>query len=31
MRHRRQGTIILKFFLHLSRMEQKKRFMERLD
>jgi len=27
----RQGTIILKFFLHLSREEQKKRFMERLD
>src|SRR5579872_3727123 len=27
----RQGTIILKFFLHLSRDEQKKRFMERLD
>src|SRR5262249_42278098 len=27
----RQGTIILKFFLHLSRSEQKKRFMERLD
>jgi PPK2 family polyphosphate:nucleotide phosphotransferase len=27
----RQGTIILKFFLHLSRKEQKKRFMERLD
>src|SRR6201987_371653 len=26
----RQGTIILKFFLHLSRKEQKKRFMERL-
>ena len=25
----RQGTIILKFFLHLSRKEQKKRFMER--
>src|SRR5262245_9261056 len=27
----RQGTIILKFFLHLSRTAQKKRFMERLD
>jgi len=27
----RQGTIILKFFLHLSREEQKKRFMQRLD
>jgi PPK2 family polyphosphate:nucleotide phosphotransferase len=27
----RQGTIILKFFLYLSRKEQKKRFMERLD
>ena len=27
----RQGTIILKFFLHVSREEQKKRFMERLD
>ncbi len=27
----RQGTIILKFFLHLSRDEQKKRFLERLD
>jgi PPK2 family polyphosphate:nucleotide phosphotransferase len=27
----RQGTIILKFFLHLSREEQKKRFMKRLD
>jgi len=27
----RQGTIILKFFLHLSRAEQKKRFMARLD
>jgi PPK2 family polyphosphate:nucleotide phosphotransferase len=27
----RQGTIILKFFLHLSRAEQKKRFMDRLD
>jgi PPK2 family polyphosphate:nucleotide phosphotransferase len=26
----RQGTIILKFFLHLSRREQKKRFMRRL-
>jgi PPK2 family polyphosphate:nucleotide phosphotransferase len=27
----RQGTVILKFFLHLSRREQKKRFLERLD
>jgi PPK2 family polyphosphate:nucleotide phosphotransferase len=27
----RQGMIILKFFLHLSRKEQKKRFMKRLD
>ncbi|MCA6108479.1 polyphosphate kinase 2 family protein [Bradyrhizobium cenepequi] len=27
----RQGTVILKFFLHVSRNEQKKRFMERLD
>jgi polyphosphate kinase 2 (PPK2 family) len=27
----RQGTVILKFFLHLSRAEQKKRFLERLD
>jgi PPK2 family polyphosphate:nucleotide phosphotransferase len=27
----RQGVIILKFFLNLSREEQKKRFMERLD
>lgn len=27
----RQGTIVLKFFLHLSRGEQKKRFLERLD
>jgi len=27
----RQGTIILKFLLHVSRKEQKKRFMERLD
>src|SRR5262249_50498250 len=27
----RQGTIILKFFLHLSPDEQKKRFMARLD
>jgi polyphosphate kinase 2 (PPK2 family) len=27
----RQGTIILKFFLNLSRKERKKRFMERLD
>jgi PPK2 family polyphosphate:nucleotide phosphotransferase len=27
----RQGVVILKFFLHLSRKEQKKRFMDRLD
>jgi PPK2 family polyphosphate:nucleotide phosphotransferase len=27
----RQGIIVLKFFLHLSREEQKKRFMKRLD
>ena len=27
----RQGVIILKFFLHLSRDKQKKRFMKRLD
>jgi PPK2 family polyphosphate:nucleotide phosphotransferase len=27
----RQGVIILKFFLHVSRKEQKKRFMERLE
>jgi PPK2 family polyphosphate:nucleotide phosphotransferase len=27
----RQGTIILKFFLNVSRNEQKKRFMQRLD
>jgi PPK2 family polyphosphate:nucleotide phosphotransferase len=27
----RQGVVILKFFLHLSREEQKKRFMKRLD
>jgi PPK2 family polyphosphate:nucleotide phosphotransferase len=27
----RNGTLILKFFLNLSRKEQKKRFMERLD
>ena len=27
----RQGTIIVKFFLNVSRKEQKKRFMERLD
>jgi PPK2 family polyphosphate:nucleotide phosphotransferase len=27
----RQGTIILKFFLHISRKEQRKRFLERLD
>jgi len=28
---RRQGVIIIKFFLHVSRKEQKKRFMERLN
>jgi len=28
---RRQGVIVLKFFLQLSREEQKKRFMKRLD
>ena len=27
----RQGTIVVKFFLHVSRKEQKKRFLERLD
>jgi PPK2 family polyphosphate:nucleotide phosphotransferase len=27
----RQGTVILKFFLHVSREEQTKRFLERLD
>jgi PPK2 family polyphosphate:nucleotide phosphotransferase len=27
----RQGTIVMKFFLNLSRKEQKKRFMDRLD
>jgi len=27
----RDGTVILKFFLNVSRREQKKRFMERLD
>ena len=27
----RQGVVILKFFLHVSRKEQKKRFMRRLD
>jgi PPK2 family polyphosphate:nucleotide phosphotransferase len=27
----RQGFLILKFFLHVSRKEQKKRFLERLD
>src|SRR5262245_1041461 len=27
----RQGTIVLKFFLHLSKGEQKRRFMRRLD
>ncbi len=27
----RNGTVVLKFFLHLSKKEQKQRFMERLD
>ena len=27
----RNGVVILKFFLHLSKKEQKRRFMERLD
>jgi polyphosphate kinase 2 (PPK2 family) len=27
----RQGTVVLKFFLNVSRNEQKKRFLERLD
>ena len=27
----RQGTVVLKFFLNVSRKEQKKRFLERLD
>jgi PPK2 family polyphosphate:nucleotide phosphotransferase len=27
----RQGTIVLKFFLHVSEKEQKRRFLERLD
>ncbi len=27
----RNGTVVLKFFLHLSKAEQKKRFLERLD
>ena len=27
----RNGTLVLKFFLHLSRKEQKRRFLERLD
>ena len=27
----RNGTVILKFFLHVSREEQRKRFLERLD
>lgn len=27
----RNGTVVLKFFLHLSKKEQKKRFLERLD
>ena len=27
----RQGTVVLKFFLHVSRREQKRRFLERLD
>jgi PPK2 family polyphosphate:nucleotide phosphotransferase len=28
---RRNGTIVLKFFLHVSKKEQQKRFLERLD
>ena len=28
---RRNGTIVLKFFLHVSKKEQEKRFLERLD
>jgi len=28
---RRSGTILLKFFLHVSKREQRKRFLERLD
>jgi PPK2 family polyphosphate:nucleotide phosphotransferase len=27
----RQGTVVVKFFLHLSKQEQKRRFLERLD
>jgi len=27
----RQGTIVLKFFLHISRKEQKRRFLERIE
>ncbi|MBN8889041.1 MAG: hypothetical protein BGP12_05000 [Rhodospirillales bacterium 70-18] len=27
----RQGTVVLKFFLHISKAEQKKRFIERMD
>lgn len=27
----RQGTVVLKFFLHLSKEEQKRRFIERMD
>jgi len=27
----RNGTVVLKFFLHLSKKEQKKRFLERID
>ena len=27
----RQGTVVLKFFLHVSRKEQKRRFLERLE
>ena len=27
----RQGTVVLKFFLHVSKEEQKRRFLERLD
>ena len=28
---KRNGTVVLKFFLHVSRQEQKKRFLERLE
>ena len=27
----RQGTVVLKFFLHVSKAEQKRRFLERLE